>query len=125
MPIYDFNVNHKWSCSQRCTFLMNQIHSLARNKCGSYSRRSKSNFLTSPLGDKVSMLTHIYPHKAQRKIEVTICQVQFSAFSTTPFLQRYFERKWFIFCFDVNHKLWHSEITLFHEPHSFFCKKLM
>ena len=25
-----------------------------------------------PLGDKVSILTHIYPHKAQRKIEVTI-----------------------------------------------------
>ena len=30
---------------------------------------------TSPLGDKVSMLTHIYPHKAWRKIEVTICKI--------------------------------------------------
>ena len=29
----------------------------------------------SPLGDKVSMLTHIYPHKARRKIEVTICKI--------------------------------------------------
>ena len=26
-------------------------------------------------GDKVSMLTHIYPHKPQRKIEVTICKI--------------------------------------------------
>ena len=29
----------------------------------------------SPLGDKVSMLTHIYPHKARRKIEVIICKI--------------------------------------------------
>ena len=28
-----------------------------------------------PRGDKVSMLTHIYPHKPQRKIEVTICKI--------------------------------------------------
>ena len=28
-----------------------------------------------PLGDKVSMLTHIYPHKARRKIEVIICKI--------------------------------------------------
>ena len=28
-----------------------------------------------PLGDKVSMLTHIYPHKAWRKIEVIICKI--------------------------------------------------
>ena len=28
-----------------------------------------------PLGDKVSMLTHTYPHKARRKIEVTICKI--------------------------------------------------
>ena len=27
-------------------------------------------------GDKVSMLTHIYPHKPLRKIEVTICNHQ-------------------------------------------------
>ena len=26
-------------------------------------------------GDKVSMLTHIYPHKPQKKIEVTICKI--------------------------------------------------
>ena len=34
-------------------------------------------FLSPPLGDKVSMLTHIYmyPHKARRKIEVTICKI--------------------------------------------------
>ena len=31
---------------------------------------------TSPLrGDKVSMLTHIYPHKPWRNIEVTICKI--------------------------------------------------
>ena len=29
----------------------------------------------APLGDKVSMLTHIYPHKARRKIEVIICKI--------------------------------------------------
>ena len=29
----------------------------------------------SPLGDKVSMLTHTYPHKARRKIEVIICKI--------------------------------------------------
>ena len=29
----------------------------------------------NPLGDKVSILTHIYPHKARRKIEVTICKI--------------------------------------------------
>ena len=28
-----------------------------------------------PLGDKVSMLTHTYPHKARSKIEVTICKI--------------------------------------------------
>ena len=28
-----------------------------------------------PLGEKVSMLTHIYPHKARRKIEVIICKI--------------------------------------------------
>ena len=33
--------------------------------------------LTCPLeGDKVSMLTHTYPHKPLRKIEVTICNHQ-------------------------------------------------
>ena len=26
-------------------------------------------------GDKVSMLTHIYPHKPWRNIEVTICKI--------------------------------------------------
>ena len=26
-------------------------------------------------GDPVSMLTHIYPHKPRRKIEVTICKI--------------------------------------------------
>ena len=26
-------------------------------------------------GDKVSMLTHIYPHKPRRKIEVNICKI--------------------------------------------------
>ena len=26
-------------------------------------------------GDKVSMLTHIYPHKPRRKIEMTICKI--------------------------------------------------
>ena len=31
--------------------------------------------LCYPLGDKVSMLTHTYPHKARRKIEVTICKI--------------------------------------------------
>ena len=30
----------------------------------------------SPRGDKVSILTHIYPHKPLRKIEVTICNHQ-------------------------------------------------
>ena len=30
---------------------------------------------TPPLGDKVSMLTHIYPHKTRRKIEVIICKI--------------------------------------------------
>ena len=29
----------------------------------------------TPLGDKVSMLNHIYPHKARRKIEVIICKI--------------------------------------------------
>ena len=29
----------------------------------------------TPLGDKVSMLTHTYPHKARRKIEVIICKI--------------------------------------------------
>ena len=29
----------------------------------------------APLGGKVSMLTHIYPHKARRKIEVIICKI--------------------------------------------------
>ena len=29
----------------------------------------------TPLGDKVSVSTHIYPHKAQRKIEVIICKI--------------------------------------------------
>ena len=34
------------------------------------------NVLTeNPLGDKVSMLTHTYPHKARRKIEVTVCKI--------------------------------------------------
>ena len=32
-------------------------------------------FHQPPLGDKVSMLTHIYPHKARRKIEVIICKI--------------------------------------------------
>ena len=34
-------------------------------------------FFWAPLGDKVStgMLTHIYPHKAWRKIEVIICKI--------------------------------------------------
>ena len=31
--------------------------------------------IVPPLGDKVSMLTHIYPHKARRKIEVIICKI--------------------------------------------------
>ena len=35
----------------------------------------RSYFTLYPLGDKVSMLTHIYPHKARRKIEVIICKV--------------------------------------------------
>ena len=30
----------------------------------------------NPLGDKVSMLTHTYPHKPLKKIEVTICNHQ-------------------------------------------------
>ena len=30
---------------------------------------------TPPLGDKVSMLTHMYPHKTRRKIEVIICKI--------------------------------------------------
>ena len=34
-----------------------------------------SHCVSSPLGDKVSMLTHIYPHKAGRKIEVIICKI--------------------------------------------------
>ena len=29
----------------------------------------------TPLGDKVSMLIHIYPHIARRKIEVIICKI--------------------------------------------------
>ena len=32
-------------------------------------------FLLTLWGDKVSMLTHIYPHKPQRKIAVTICKI--------------------------------------------------
>ena len=33
-------------------------------------------YIASPLqGDKVSMLTHIYPHKPWRNIEVTICKI--------------------------------------------------
>ena len=32
-------------------------------------------YFMSPLGDKVSMLTNIYPHKARRKIEVIICKI--------------------------------------------------
>ena len=51
-------------------------------------------------------------------------KVQYFAFSTMSFLQRYFEGKWFIFCFDVNLKLWHSEIIRFHEPHSFFLQEI-
>ena len=43
-----------------------------KDKVSSYS------FLcpTMPSGDKVSMLTHIYPYKPLRKIEVTICNHQ-------------------------------------------------
>ena len=31
--------------------------------------------VNSPLGEKVSMLTHVYPHKARRKIKVIICKI--------------------------------------------------
>ena len=34
------------------------------------------NILAPLWGDKLSMLTHIYPHKPLRKIEVTICNHQ-------------------------------------------------
>ena len=37
------------------------------------SHRSSEFF---PRGDKVSMLTHTYPHKPQRKTKVTICNHQ-------------------------------------------------
>ena len=33
------------------------------------------NFVSTLPGDKVSMLTHIYPHKPLREIEVTICKI--------------------------------------------------
>ena len=35
----------------------------------------KHTYRITPRGDKVSMLTHVYPHKARRKIEVIICKI--------------------------------------------------
>ena len=42
--------------------------------CTRGPKQSVQSFI-SDLGDKVSMLTHIYPHKARRKIEVIICKI--------------------------------------------------
>ena len=40
-----------------------------------YNRGHAITLGIAPLGDIVSMLAHIYPHKARRKIEVIICKI--------------------------------------------------
>ena len=53
----------------------NALHSATayQNTCSTWFLRTS--LLKTPLGEKVSMLTHMYPHKAWRKIEVIICKI--------------------------------------------------
>ena len=50
-----------------------EVHSVRNNGGGCVFL--EPTYIVTPLGDKVSMLTHIYPHKAWRKIEVIICKI--------------------------------------------------
>ena len=52
-----------------------------RQVCFMYSKESTDSLLYQAMtetlrGDKVSMLSHIYPHKPLRKIELTVCNHQ-------------------------------------------------
>ena len=78
----------------------------------------------SPLGEKVSMLTHIYPHKAWRKIEVIICKI---TRLTAHFMCGWCLICWFALAYKKYGHTWHRMSLLRpgvikqHKPNLYHC----